>query len=480
MSSTLPEGVRTGVRDPGRRRTDDDPLGEQGIMCARAESSGMIDRTTLGTEGDVAEVALDAVEAGIEAARPEAVLEETVSVDGDVLRIGDAAYDLTTYDDVRVFGGGNAAGHVAGALAERLGPRLAGGIVVTDDPAPAGPVEVVEGTHPIPGEANADATRRFLRVARNAGEDTLALVVVTGGGSALLAAPADGVPLADLRDLTDALVRSGAPIDRINAVRKHVSAVKGGHLARELAPATAVGVVFSDVTSNDPSVVASGPLSPDPTTYDDARSVLSAYDVDAPKSVTRRLRDGVAGAIPETPGPDDPAVDAAAVHVVADNHTAVSAAQDVCAAAGFDPVVLSCSVRGEAREAAKTHVAVAEEVGWRGNPVAPPAAIVSGGETTVTVRGSGTGGPNQEFAVSAAVELPAGTVLCTVDTDGFDGPTDAAGAIVDGRTVEDRRLAQSLLEENDVYGYLDDRDALVRTGPTGTNVNDLRVLVVAE
>ena len=428
------------------------------------------------------EVALDAIEAGIRAARPGTVLGASVKVADGWLRVGGAAYDLTTYDEVLILGGGNAAGRVASHLSAALGSTVTDGIVVTDDPEPGDGVEVVEGTHPVPSEANQRGTRRLLDRARAADEDTLAVVLVTGGGSALLAAPVPGVPLADLGSLTDDLVRSGAPIDRINAVRKHLSTVKGGGLARELAPATTVGLVFSDVTSDDPSVVASGPVSPDSTTYETARDVLSTYDVDPPASVANHLEQGVAGEGPETPGPDDDAFDDVSVHVLADNATAVSAASEVCAAAGFEPVVLSSSVRGDAAEAAKTHVAIAEEVRRRGTPVEPPAAILSGGETTVTVGdGTGTGGPNQEFALSAALELAdtdTRAVLCAVDTDGLDGPTDAAGAIVDRDTVDDRRRARSALAAHDAHGYLDDRGALVYTGATGTNVNDLRVVLV--
>jgi len=440
----------------------------------------MIDRNATRDADSAHEVALDAVEAGIEAAQPRAVLERALTVEEDTLRIAGEDYDLTAYEEVIVLGGGNAAGQVAAYLSELLDDRLDDGVVVTDDPEAADPIETVVGSHPVPSEANVDGAGRVLERARASDENTLALVAVTGGGSALLAAPVDGVSLADLQSLTDGLLRSGAPIDRINAVRKHVSKIKGGGLARELAPATAVGLVFSDVSSGDVSVVASGPLSPDPTTYADALDVLAEYDVDAPESVVRHLEQGVAGDIADTPDEGDPAFETVSTHIVADNFTALAAAREVCVDAGFEPLVLSSSVRGEAREAALTHVAIAEESRRTGNPVAPPAAILSGGETTVTIRGDGEGGPNQEFALGAAIELPEGAVLCAVDTDGIDGPTDAAGALVDAETVDDLRHARSMLKDNDVYDYLADRDALVFTGQTGTNVNDLRVLLISE
>ena len=451
-----------------------------GIYTVEAEDAAVIDRKRTRTTDRMA-VALDAVEAGIDAARPENVLRDAVAVANGTVTVGEATYDLTNYEDVLLLGGGNAAGRTASHLAEALGSTLSGGVAVTDDPAPAGPVRVIEGTHPIPSEANRDGTRRLLERARAAGSDTLVVVAVTGGGSALFAAPVDGVSIADLRELTGALVRSGAPIDRINAVRKHVSEIKGGRLARELAPATTVGIVFSDVTSEDPAVVASGPLSPDPTNYEAALAVLSEYGVDAPESVRTHLQRGTAGELDGTPGPEDPAFDGVSVQVLADNATSIGAAREVCATAGFEPLVLSSSIRGESQAAAVTHIAVAEEVRRRGDPVEPPAAILSGGETTVAVgEGGGTGGPNQEFALRAAVDLPDRTVCCAVDTDGFDGPTDAAGAVVDPDTDDDRRRARDALAAHDVYGFLDERDALVRTGATGTNVNDLRVLLIPE
>lgn len=438
----------------------------------------MIDRSELTDDRAAVRTAIDAVAAGIDAAHPGTVLSDVIALEGETLSVGEKRYDLTAYDEVLVLGGGNAAGTVASFLSDRLDPVLSGGIVVTDDPAPAEPIETVVGTHPVPSEDNVDGARRVLERAEASHDGTLALVAVTGGGSALLAAPVDDVSLADLRTLTDELLRSGAPIDRINTVRKHVSTLKGGQLARALAPATAVGLVFSDVSSGDPSVVASGPLSPDPTTYADALAVLSEYDVDAPESVVCHLERGADGVVDDTPEAGDPAFETVSTQVVADNFTALSAARDVCDEAGYGTVVLSSSVRGEAREAAKTHVAIAEEVRRSGNPASAPVAVLSGGETTVTIRGDGTGGPNQEFALSAAIELPEAAVLCAVDTDGLDGPTDAAGALVDSETVDDVQRARSLLAENDVYDYLDERDGLVRTGQTGTNVNDLRVLVV--
>lgn len=408
------------------------------------------------------------------------MLETSVTRESDTLHVADERYNLSTYEDVILLGTGNAAGQAGRYLEGLLDDVLTGGVIVTDDPVPMTQVDVVTGTHPIPSDVNVTGARRLLELAEACGEDTLVLVVVSGGGSALLAAPAGDVELGDLQVLTDELLASGAPITAINTVRRHVSDVKGGRLAAALAPATVVGLMFSDVTSGDPAVVASGPLSGDETTYEDARDVLARYDVDAPERVVSHLDAGAAGVVHETPEPGTDSVSAARVHVLADNATALDAAAATCADDGYDPLILSSSVRGEAREAALTHVAIAEECLRSGSPVTPPAAILSGGETTVTIRGDGTGGPNQEFALRAAIELPDGVVLGAVDTDGTDGPTDAAGALVSSEIVHDTETAHRALADNDVLPYLDARDALLRSGQTGTNVNDLRVLVITE
>ena len=424
-------------------------------------------------------LAVDAVEAGIAAAHPETVLRETVSLDGTRLHIDHATYDLTEFEEVVVLGSGNAAGHVASALESILSEVIDDGVVVTDDPTETTVIEIVEGSHPVPDERALQGVRAILGRAEAADRGTLVLAAITGGGSALLPAPAGDITLADLQTLTDKLLASGAAIDEINAVRKHISGLKGGRLARAVAPATTVGLLFSDVAGDDPAVIASGPISPDPTTFADAFEVLDAYDVDAPVSVREHLQAGAGGDVAESPTTDDLLFESVAAHILANSFTALSAAADVCKRAGVGPLILSSSVRGEAREAAKTHVAIVEEILTTGNPIEPPAAVLSGGETTVTIRGEGTGGPNQEFALAAALELPEGVVMASVDTDGIDGPTEYAGALVDETTATPATEARTALAANDVEPFLRDRDELLITGPTGTNVNDLRVTLVS-
>ena len=438
------------------------------------------------------ELALDCLAAGIEAADPARLTRAAVSLADGTLTVGDASYDLTDYDEVRVLGGGKAAAVVAVELEAILGDTLDGGLIITDSPA-VSPVstqrvEVLAGDHPIPSERGVAHTRLLLDAAETADEATLILGVITGGGSALMAAPAGELSLADLRATTDALLASGATIDEINAVRKHCSAIKGGRLAAATQPAAVCSLVISDVVGNDRATIASGPLVGDPTTYADARGVLDRYDCDVPAAVIDYLGRGAAGEIDETPTPGDPVFGSVTTTIIGDGLTAVEAAADRASEAGFDPLVLSSQIRGEAREAAKTQVAVAEEIQASSQPIAPPAVVVSGGETTVTVDGDGTGGPNQEFALSAAVELAAAadsnaggaatdTVVAAVDTDGIDGPTDAAGGIVDSETIAPG-IGRNALAANDATAALDAANARIETGPTGTNVNDLRVVVV--
>lgn len=426
------------------------------------------------------ETAVACLEAGIDAANPERVVREAIRLEGSELVIEGDRYDLDAYNRILVLGGGKASGPVVTALEAILGDRIDGGVVVTPDPGVGDHVERLPGDHPVPSDRGVRSTARLLDLAEDADDDTLVIAPITGGGSALLPAPVTPVSLADLQSVTEALLRSGADIGEINAVRKHLSAIKGGELARTASPATVLGLLFSDVVGNDIGVIASGPTAPDPTTFAEALAVLDRHSIDAPSAITERLERGRSGAIPETPGPDDPAFDRVTNYVLADAFTAIDAARRTAADRGYRPLVLAAGVTGEARESAKTHVAIARECLDTGNPIEPPTVLVSGGETTVTVRGSGRGGPNQEFALSAGLALEAGLTVASVDTDGRDGSTDAAGGLVDGETIDDPAAAREALDENDAYSFLADRNGLVRTGVTGTNVNDLRVLVVGD
>ncbi len=425
------------------------------------------------------DLALSCLEAGLEASDPVHILNEAMSRSGPVLDVGDETIDLDAYDTVFVVGGGKAAGRQAVALEAILGEYLDGGIVITTESVETNRIEVLAGDHPVPSERGVTATRALLDRVEQADDTTLLIVPITGGGSALMTAPAEGIALEDLQSVTRALLRSGATIHEINAVRKHLSAIKGGGLSRAAAPARVVSLIMSDVVGDDLSVIASGPTVADESTYADARAILERYAIEPPAAVRDRLAAACEGNIPETPGPDDAVFDGVSNHLIADSGTAVRAAAAAARERGVEQLILSTRIRGEARESAKTHVAIAEEVLASGEPVRPPAVLVSGGETTVTVRGEGTGGPNLEFALSAALECEAGITVGAIDTDGIDGLSEVAGAVVDPATVDDPGRAQSALSNNDAGTYLDERADTIRTGPTGTNLNDLRVVVVS-
>jgi len=432
---------------------------------------------------DNAALARRCLMAGIDAARPGPVLADRMRVDNGILRItpadGDVhTVDLTTHDRVIVVGGGNAAGRVAANLEALLGDHLDGGIVVTDMPAGTDRIREVRGAHPVPSDAGRRGARAVRECATTAGPDDLVIGVLTGGGSALLPAPAGDLSLADLQAVTKRLVTAGVPIEELNAVRKHCSAIKGGRLAQDAAPATTVGIVFSDVIGDHPAIIASGPLSPDPTTYEEALAVLERHGIDAP-AVRDHLEAGVTGTYPETPTVVD-----STVLIVATNDTAVSAATEAAREHGVTPMVLSTEIAGPAAAVGRTHAAIAAECARTGRPTTPPTVLLSGGETTVTATTGGTGGPNQEFVVAAAEalaarDLKASVVVAAADTDGIDGPTEAAGGILAPDTL-DQSAAKAALDAHDVTPLLGDHDALFTPGPTGTNVNDLRAIVIGD
>lgn len=430
---------------------------------------------------DAQEVALDCVTTGIAAANPETVIPELISLNGNDLTVAGSTYDLGDYERVLIVGGGNAAATVTRALEDVLGDWLANGVVVTDNPVETASTSVLPGDHPVPSERGVESTRELLSVADEATEDDIVLAVITGGGSALLPAPATDISLEDLQKTTEALLASGATIHEINAVRKHLSDVKGGQLAARLAPATGVGIILSDVVGNDLDVIASGPITPDQSTFKDALDVMDRYVVEFPPAVVDRLRRGVNGEIEETPDAGDRAFRDIDSHIVADGNTALRSAAAVASEQGYEPLILTSRVRGEAKEAAKTMAAIAEECVVTGEPVEPPAVLLSGGETTVTIAGDGTGGPNQEFALGAALERSEpGITVASVDTDGIDGKSNAAGGIVGADADLPQAEAQQALANNDAGGFLERHDGVILSGATNTNVNDLRVLVVED
>lgn len=440
----------------------------------------MIENRSESAKTPAHDVALTCIEAGITAAQPRGVIENSVTVTDDTLRIEQHSYDLGDYSDVLILGGGKASAHMAEELEPLLDDHLTEGVIVTNDPTTTAQVEMFEGSHPVPDENGVAGAERILELATEAGEETLILTVITGGGSALLPAPAGTISLADLQTVTDDLLASGATIHEINVIRKHLSKIKGGQLARIAAPATVVGLTVSDVVGDDLDIIASGPTVPDTSTFQDAIDIIDAYELSVPETVEKHITAGLAGEVPETPQPGEAFFETVHDHVLANGRTALEAARDAARKRGYETIVLSSRMRGEAREVAKTYTAVAEEIRATSTPIAPPAVVLAGGETTVTIRGDGHGGPNQELALSGSLELSdPDIVVASIDTDGLDGSSDAAGAIVDRETAVPSEEARAALANNDVYPFLDDADALVHTGPTGTNVNDIQVMVVA-
>jgi hydroxypyruvate reductase len=345
-------------------------------------------------------------------------------------------------------------------------------------------IRVVEAGHPVPDEQGEAAAREILAAARSLGEDDLLLALVSGGGSSLLALPVDGVPMADLKAVTRSLLASGAPIQDMNTVRKHLSAIQGGRLAAATRAAV-LALVISDVTGDDPTHVASGPCVADPTTFADAIAILARYGVKPPPAVAAHLERGARGETPETPKPGDPALARAESRVIATAHASLEAAAAYFRERGVSPLVLGDSVTGEASEVAKVYGALAREVRRYGAPARPPAALVSGGETTVTLRGRGRGGRCSEYLLSLAVDLAGldGTWALACDTDGIDGSEDNAGAILAPDSLARAAAlgldAKARLADNDGYGFFSALGDLVVTGPTRTNVNDYRVILVA-
>jgi glycerate 2-kinase len=369
-----------------------------------------------------------------------------------------------------------------------LGRRVTAGLINTKDGhlAPLERIALNECSHPVPDARGVDGARRIVELVHGAQLGDLVLCLISGGGSALLPAPAKGVTLQQKQETTRLLLACGATIDEINAVRKHLSAVKGGQLARLAAPATVVALLLSDVIGDPLDVIGSGPTAPDASTFGSAWAVVEKYDLadKIPAVVRARLERGADGALDETPKAGDACFRHVKNLIVGSNRLAVQAAAVKARELGYRPLVLSTTIDGETREIAAMHCAIAREALESGRPAKPPLCLISGGETTVTIRGDGLGGRNQEFALAAALQLQGipGVLAFSAGTDGTDGPTDAAGAMADGVTTARAAAlglnAAALLANNDSYRFFAPLGDLLKTGPTGTNVMDVRLMLV--
>ncbi|MHA1617393.1 MAG: glycerate kinase type-2 family protein [Candidatus Njordarchaeales archaeon] len=436
------------------------------------------------------EIILQALEAALIAVDPRHTVKRNVMISDNKLVIAGKEFDLDKIRNIYVIGGGKASGAMAEAMEEVLGDRISGGVVNvlkgTEKNFRVQRIKLVGASHPIPDENGMHGVEEMLEIAKRADEDDLVIVLISGGGSALMPKPAEPITLEEMKITTDLLLKCGATINEINAVRKHISAFKGGQLARACYPATTVALVISDVVGDPLDTIASGPTAPDTTTFEDAYRVLKFYGIldKVPENVRKRIEKGLKGEIPETPKPGDKIFEKVHNIIIANNRIACEAAEAKAREMGVNTLILSTHIEGEARHVGTVLAGIAREIHKYDKPLKRPALIIMGGETTVTVTGTGKGGRNQELSLSASLRIRGleGTAIASVGTDGIDGITDAAGGLVDSTTV-DRGKGKGLdvleyLANNDSYTFLKAVGDVIFTGPTGSNVNDIMFVAV--
>lgn len=433
---------------------------------------------------------MEIFQAGVDAVDPAQAVRRHVRVgEGGFLHVRGRRFRLSDFEHIYVIGAGKASAPMAMALEELLGERLSGGLVVVKygHGAVLKKIGVAEAGHPVPDEAGLAASQRLLSLAQQCSERDLVLCLLSGGASALLALPVPEVSFTELQETTDLLLGCGATIKEINALRKHLSPLKGGGLAKAVSPGRLVSLVLSDVVGDDVSVIASGPTVPDESSFTDCFEIVMRYHLDRklPAAVEAYLREGMQGKRPETLKHGDPVFADTCTVVVGNNRDCLEAAETKARTLGYSTMVLSSMVEGEAREVAKVHAAIGKEIVRSGRPLVPPACVLSGGEVTVTVTGEGKGGRNQEFVLAAGIEIAGwrNIAVFSAGTDGTDGPTNAAGAFTDWRMVE-RAQALGLnpreyLTRHDSYHFFARLGDLVITGPTRTNVMDVRLVLAA-
>ncbi len=429
----------------------------------------------------------------LEPVNPYNAVRRFVHLDGSRLILGQeecllVEWDLNQFEHIFLVGGGKATAPMAKAMEDLLGSRINAGVInvkygFTEK---LSYTEIVEADHPLPDQNGVEGTKKILDLLSKAGEKDLVFSLISGGGSALLPHPAEKIRLEEKQAVTRVLLKCGANIDEINTVRKHISASKGGQMARAAYPATIVNLMLSDVVGDKMDVIASGPFVPDRSTFQDAWRIIQKYGLDdIPGSVKDYLKKGVAEKIPETPKDGDAVFDRVYNLIIGSNILALEAANREAEGLGYKTLILSSMVEGETKDVARVHTAIAKEILKSGRPVPAPACIISGGETTVTIKGKGKGGRNQEFCLMAAMEiqgLPHRVVILSGGTDGNDGPTDAAGALVDATTIiKGKEMGMDVSEylaDNDSYHFFQNTKDLLITGPTNTNVMDVRLILV--
>lgn len=427
--------------------------------------------------------------AALQAVDPAAAVKRFLRRSGSQLTLGEQTYDLNRTNHIWVVGAGKAGAPMCQAVVDVLGDRITGGLVIVKEghaPARQLPpaLQIIEASHPVPDSRGVQAAHQMIELLSAAGPDDLVLCLISGGGSALMSAPAQGIGLDDLQQLTHLLLACGANINEINTLRKHLDEIKGGGLARCAAPARTAALILSDVIGDPLEVIASGPTAPDPSTFADAVHILNRYGlwIQTPAAIRDRLERGLQGRVAETPKPGDGLFERVQNQVISSNIQAARAGLNQAECEGLHPLLLTTFLQGEARQAGRMLAAVARQAAASGDPLPRPCCIAAGGETTVTLLGSGRGGRNQELALGAVTELGGlpDVLLAALATDGGDGPTDAAGAVVTGETLLRAHQAHldplDSLSRNDSYPFFDALGDLLKPGPTLTNVNDLTFL----
>lgn len=453
----------------------------------------------------------------IEAVDPGSAIRNCCNISKSILRIKEQRFNLARFSRVFIIGGGKAAASMARAMENILRDHLTDGAVTVkyDHTLPSSKKEknekihITEAAHPVPDSNGLHGSEQIMNLVSHADADTLIMCLISGGASALMPLPAGDITLKEKQATTRLLLRCGATIHEINTIRKHLSRIKGGQLTKAAHPATVVTLILSDVVGDDLDIIGSGPTVADRSTFGNCMEILHKYKLThtVPTGVLKHFEKGVAGTIPETPKPGDPLFNNTWNMIIGNNFGALSSASRAAEEMGYTPLILSSTITGETRDVALVHAAIAKEVLKTGNPVKPPACLLSGGETTVTlqdayIEGVSLGGRNQEFALAFAMEIgqdqeekknfqnhqkdkkrKSGTiVLISAGTDGSDGPTDAAGAMVDTGTLQ-KALHMGLdpqhyLKHNDAYHFFDKLDNLIKTGPTHTNVMDIRIILI--
>lgn len=425
----------------------------------------------------------------LEAVKPTKLIRENIKLEGQTLKVAKRRYNLKDISNIYLIAVGKASALMAKTLEGILGKRLSGGVAVVKygHGLSLKKVKVIEAAHPVPDKKSVEAANAVLKLASKAGKKDLVFCLLSGGGSALLCGLPGGVTVNEIRALTKLLLASGADIKEINTIRKHVSLVHGGRLASAIYPAFLINLIISDVVGNPLNMIASGPTVPDGSTFKDAVDVLNKYNLakKVPLSILKHLERGVKGKVHEGPYKGDQCFKRSHTLLLGSNAIALEAAERRAKDLGFNVMILSSSITGEAREVAKVLVSMAKEVSESGRPLPRPACLLAGGETTVTIKGKGLGGRNQELALAAALELEEynNIVVLSGGTDGTDGPTDADGAVVDGSTCHRARkryrlYAADYLNRNDSYHFFRKAGGHIITGPTQTNVMDIMIALV--